>query len=669
MFNRSKLASKILAPILGLALVLILVATGALWLQRKVADINRQGANASAQAIEASEVRALSRAIQRDALKLTMDNWSADRNRLADSISSRGKELLARAHGLSEMVDPNDTEMSHNFVGLQENVVKEIDTVKDAVAADRIAEAKEAFKQRVEPAEKAASKLTDAFIERIEKSVKDLSAEASDVQFSAQLTLLSASLLCVLVGLSVSIIVASRGVILPLRRIVAAMAGLSGGDYQSSIDGVERSDEIGDMARSVSVFRDNAIERRRLETDAAANRAAAEAERERTDAERRQNEAEQTAVVGTLADNLVKIAKGDLTTRIDAGFKGRYQQIKTDFNAAIAKLEETIQSVIGSTSAIHSGTQEISAASDDLSRRTEQQAASLEETAAALEQITTTVKKSAEGATHARQVVAAADDDAKKSAVVVRQAVEAMDAIAKSAQQISQIIGVIDEIAFQTNLLALNAGVEAARAGDAGRGFAVVASEVRALAQRSAEAAKEIKGLISASTTQVDHGVKLVAETGQSLERIMAQVTEINSVVSEIAAGAQEQATGLQQINIAIGQMDQVTQQNASMVEESTAASHSLSEETDQLSDLIAHFHVDRATGDDALRSQLENAAPHAFRQPAKAPAGSRTEPRVAASNPRPQERKTAARPVGAASKAVANGAAVGDDSGAWEEF
>ena len=202
------------------------------------------------------------------------------------------------------------------------------------------------------------------------------------------------------------------------------------------------------------------------------------------------------------------------------------------------------------------------------------------------------MKKSAEGASHARQVVAAADEDAKKSAVVVRQAVEAMDAIAKSAQQIGQIIGVIDEIAFQTNLLALNAGVEAARAGDAGRGFAVVASEVRALAQRSAEAAKEIKALISTSTTQVDHGVKLVAETGKSLERIMAQVAEINDVVAEIAAGAQEQATALDEVNTAINQMDQVTQQNAAMVEQSTAASHSLSQETEQLSGLVGQFQV-----------------------------------------------------------------------------
>ena len=275
--------------------------------------------------------------------------------------------------------------------------------------------------------------------------------------------------------------------------------------------------------------------------------------------------------------------------------------------------------VIESAGAIKTGAQEISAASDDLSRRTEQQAASLEQTAATLSEVTSTVKKSAEGTSHARQVVTAADADAKESAAVVGQAVEAMSAIAKSSQQISQIIGVIDEIAFQTNLLALNAGVEAARAGEAGRGFAVVASEVRALAQRSAEAAKEIKALISESAGQVDEGVKLVAETGRSLERIMAQVTEINAVVGDIAAGAQEQSTALQETNTAIEQMNLVTQQNAAMVEESTAAGHSLSEETSKLSRLMSQFQVGRPAVEATLRAELTKVAPHAFRTPAKA--------------------------------------------------
>jgi methyl-accepting chemotaxis protein len=236
----------------------------------------------------------------------------------------------------------------------------------------------------------------------------------------------------------------------------------------------------------------------------------------------------------------------------------------------------------------------MSHAADDLSRRTEQQAASLEETAAALDEITVTVKRTAEAAAHARSVATTAAGTAEQSGKVVRDAIEAMNGIEKSSGQISQIIGVIDEIAFQTNLLALNAGVEAARAGDAGRGFAVVASEVRALAQRSADAAKEIKSLIAASTNQVEQGVDLVRRTGQALDRITQQVAELTNIVADIAASAQEQASGLGQVNTALNQMDQVTQQNAAMVEESTAASHALAQETDEVSRLVTRFDLGR---------------------------------------------------------------------------
>jgi methyl-accepting chemotaxis protein len=345
--------------------------------------------------------------------------------------------------------------------------------------------------------------------------------------------------------------------------------------------------------------------------------AAAEAGRIRHEEERQALARQQEDVVQALAAALERLSGGDLTSQIDAAFAAEYMKLKDNFNTAIEHLRQTMTVVAETARGIRSGTGEISQASDDLSRRTEQQAASLEETAAALDQITATVRKSAEGADHARQVVAAADEDAKKSALVVRDAVSAMDTIAKSSQHIGQIIGVIDEIAFQTNLLALNAGVEAARAGDAGRGFAVVASEVRILAQRSAEAAKEIKSLISSSTTQVNHGVKLVAETGRSLERIMIQVSEINAIVADIAIGAKEQATGLAEVNSAINQMDQVTQQNAAMVEESTAASHSLSQDTEQLSGLIEQFYIGHAD-EQAMRQELQKVAPHAFKRSKK---------------------------------------------------
>ena len=303
-------------------------------------------------------------------------------------------------------------------------------------------------------------------------------------------------------------------------------------------------------------------------------------------------------MVGSLSAGLSALSSGDLTATIDAAFTPRTQQLKDDFNTTVRRLRETMNLVASSTSAIRSGTDEISTAAEDLSGRTEKQAASLEETAASLDEITATVRKTADGAGHARQVVGAAKLDAERSGEVVRQAVQAMSGIEASSGQIGQIIGVIDEIAFQTNLLALNAGVEAARAGDAGRGFAVVASEVRALAQRSAEAAKEIKALISASSQQVKQGVDLVGQTGKALERIVAQVVEINGIVSDIAASTKEQAIGLDQVNTAVNHMDQVTQQNAAMVEETTAASHSLARETNDLSRLLARFDLGEEASD-----------------------------------------------------------------------
>jgi methyl-accepting chemotaxis protein len=334
---------------------------------------------------------------------------------------------------------------------------------------------------------------------------------------------------------------------------------------------------------------------------------------------RTEMDAQQTLVVNTLRQGLTRLAEGDLTLNLEETLPGEYDELRSDFNAAVKQLRDVLQLVFETSTNIHGSATEISQASDDLSRRTESQAAALEETAAAMDELTQSVRSASEGSSAADNVVREAREKAEASGLIVVDAVNAMSEIEKSSAQISRIIGVIDDIAFQTNLLALNAGVEAARAGEAGRGFAVVASEVRALAQRSSEAAKEIKQLISASSRQVENGVGLVGQAGDALKTIVSSVTEISALVSELASSSKEQALGLGEINSGVNLLDQATQQNAAMVEESTAASHSLRQEAEGLNTLVSRFQLgtEKAAvrrGPDVAKTvpARKNAVPHA---------------------------------------------------------
>ncbi|ARM90283.1 methyl-accepting chemotaxis protein [Rhizobium sp. CIAT894] len=298
------------------------------------------------------------------------------------------------------------------------------------------------------------------------------------------------------------------------------------------------------------------------------------------------------SAISQLGGALRHLSEGDLTRTVDTPFVPSMEQLRHDFNTTISGLAKTMKTIGENAGAIAAGSREIGASADSFSTRTEQQAASIEETAAALEEITTTVNDSSRRADEAGRLVGMTRQGAEQSGVVVRNAVVAMDQIEQSSREITNIIGVIDEIAFQTNLLALNAGVEAARAGEAGKGFAVVAQEVRELAQRSAKAAKEIKALINTSSDLVKNGVGLVGQTGKALEEIVAQVGDIDGNISAIVEASREQATGLKEINQAVNTLDQATQQNAAMVEESTAASHSLAREAETLRELLARFRL-----------------------------------------------------------------------------
>ena len=442
----------------------------------------------------------------------------------------------------------------------------------------------------------------DTLMAPVEAALGGLSAmerERAAEAVAVRETATSATWLAIYSGVSFAVAISavlgfllSRGIALPITALTGTMGRLAAGDNSVAIPATDRSDEVGEIAKAVLVFKDAAIEKIRIEQQVEQERSAHENQRVRTEEDKAREAEEDHVAIENLAAGLAALAGGDLTYRIAVPFAEKTQKLREDFNRTAEQLQETVDTILDAIESMRAGTGEISKAAVDLSNRTERQASSLEETAIALGQITATVKKTAEGAQQASEVTGQARAGAEKSGQVVREAVEAMAQIEQSSQQIGQIIGVIDEIAFQTNLLALNAGVEAARAGDAGRGFAVVASEVRALAQRSAEAAKEIKNLISTSRKQVDQGVDLVGHTGVALEKIVAQVSDIAGLVTEIAAAAHEQSTGLHEVNAAVNQMDQGTQQNAAMVEQSTTLSRNLAHEADDLARLVARFKV-----------------------------------------------------------------------------
>ncbi len=376
----------------------------------------------------------------------------------------------------------------------------------------------------------------------------------------------------------------------PLKRVSDVMTRLANGDLEVAIEGRNRGDEIGDMVRSVAVFRDAAVENVRLEREAESARALSADEASRRAAERARIEAEQKQALHALSDVLNALAEGNLEIGMRRDLAADFVDMADTYNHAVEALRQTLADVRGATVEIKGGTGNLASSADDLARRTEQQAAALEESSRALRHLSDVVRSTADRAKQTAHSVNETQVFATRSGEVVAKAVDAMSEINRSSEKIATIIGVIDEIAFQTNLLALNAGVEAARAGEAGRGFAVVAQEVRELAQRCAKAAREIKELISASSGQVQSGVQLVEETGQALAEIIAHVGGVQRLVSEISAATGEQSTGIHEVSKAVHDVELITQQNAAMVEENNAEIQGLRQRVDMLSDKVNRF-------------------------------------------------------------------------------
>jgi methyl-accepting chemotaxis protein len=587
-----KLISCIFLLAAALAVTTVVALMGVQYISERTRTIVADRVEPMAQLKSVSDMYASSIVNTAQKLKSGAIGWTEADKTIHDALATAERQWNVY---MATYLTPEETGLAQKFADTRSANAKGIQELVDIVGRHDQAALNTFVETRLYPTIDPIHAAVDALAD-LQIRVAHEEFQAAVAQKSSLLLWLGvvAAVSLVIVGVSVRIVLA--GVAGPLNRIQECMRRLAAGELDVKAFGAGRKDEIGAMATAVEIFRDAAIANKRLERDAEANRLQAESDRVRLQAEAEASAQQRLrqATAG-LASGLRRLAAGDLSFQLDEAFAPDFEQLRLDLNAAVGQLGETLAAVAHATHSIDDGTREIGDGANDLSKRTEQQAAALEQTAAALDEITVNVTNSSKRADEARSVAVEANGSAAQSGKVVAAAVDAMQRIEQSSGQISNIIGVIDEIAFQTNLLALNAGVEAARAGEAGKGFAVVAQEVRELAQRSAKAAKEIKELIRNSSVEVQGGVKLVRETGESLKTIEQYIVTINRHMDAIATSAREQSVGLAEVNTAVNQMDQVTQQNAAMVEQTSAASATLANESNRLQQMISQFTVPHA--------------------------------------------------------------------------
>ena len=543
----------------------------------------------------------------------------------ATETETRAGEMLARLPQIAATADAAET---RQLDAIRVSLEAYFAAIRDMVKAAEAGGDAQAISAALDRALEGQKQVTADVKVYTTYSAETLTAARANALEQSRLTVIVLALaatVCIIVGVALSLTIARRDIAGPIRRMTEVMGALAKGDTGRPVTDTDRKDEIGAMALALEVFRANEIHMKQMEAQEAA------LNRQSQDLQASISGIVSAAASGDFSQRIVKtyedadlqrlagsvnelvenidrgitevrrvvaaLAEQDLTQSMQGRFQGAFAELQQNVNATMATLRATMENVRSAAGTITGNSGELSSAADQLSRRTEQQAASLEETAAALEEITSTVRMSTDRANEASRMVAETKESAGRSGGIVHEAIGAMGRIEESSQKISQIISVIDEIAFQTNLLALNAGVEAARAGEAGRGFAVVAQEVRELAQRSANAAKEIKTLIVNSAEQVKGGVSLVLATGEALKEIEDRVNRVNDHVATIARAASEQSMALGEINSSVNHMDQMTQQNAAMVEETTAASQVLAAESRQLTALLSQFRLENGMG------------------------------------------------------------------------